>query len=72
MPMTIEGTPDEHLGGEAHRCAERAVAALGQEHAGADAERQADEAGQAHHVERADDGVADAAAGLADRRGQRW
>ena len=62
------GHAGEHLGGEADDAAQRPVPLLGQEDPRADARRgSADEAREPHHEERPDDGVADAAAGLAHR-----
>src|SRR5262249_9940201 len=52
------------------RVPRRAVAALGEEKAGPDSDRQTDEAGQSDEQQRAEDRVADAASGLAHRAGQ--
>ena len=64
------GNAVEHIGGEANRIGQLGAATeLGQKDAAADADGNADEAGQAEQNCRADDGVGHAAAGFADRLG---
>jgi hypothetical protein len=60
----------QHLGGETNELAQPAAPALGQKHAGTDADRQPEQTTEAHHEQRADYCIADSTAGLPHRRRQ--
>ncbi len=66
MPITIEGTPFKHVGGEADHAAEAVAAKLGKVYACTDSERHADEAGNRQDDDGSHDRICHAAARFAD------